>query len=72
MQVLQEREDESLWKRCASDDFRIPEHVNLRIHPVRATQGKGLMPDSTSRFSINGKPILHFVRSALIPDHCIH
>lgn len=28
---------------------------------VRATQGKGLMPDNTSRFSIDGKPIHHFV-----------
>ncbi len=29
---------------------------------VRATQGRGLMPDETSRFSINGKPVHHFVR----------
>ncbi len=26
---------------------------------IRATQGKGLMPDGTSRFSIGGKPIHH-------------
>ena len=31
------------------------------IHIVRATQGQGLMPDKTSRFSINGQKILHFV-----------
>lgn len=30
-------------------------------HAVRATQGQGLMPDKTSRFSINGQKILHFV-----------
>lgn len=29
--------------------------------PVRATQGKGLMPDSTSRFTCKGKPVHHFV-----------
>ncbi|KAI0301843.1 class III ADH enzyme [Multifurca ochricompacta] len=28
---------------------------------VRTTQGQGLMPDKTSRFSINGQQILHFV-----------
>jgi len=28
---------------------------------IRATQGKGLMPDGTSRFSINGKPIHHYM-----------
>src|ERR1700723_668536 len=28
---------------------------------IRATQGKGLMPDGTSRFSKNGKPIYHYM-----------
>jgi S-(hydroxymethyl)glutathione dehydrogenase/alcohol dehydrogenase len=28
---------------------------------IRATQGKGLMPDGTSRFSFQGKPILHYM-----------
>ena len=28
---------------------------------IRATQGKGLMPDGTSRFSINGKPVHHYM-----------
>ncbi|HEX4077643.1 MAG TPA: S-(hydroxymethyl)glutathione dehydrogenase/class III alcohol dehydrogenase [Rhizomicrobium sp.] len=28
---------------------------------IRATQGKGLMPDGTSRFSKNGKPVLHYM-----------
>ena len=28
---------------------------------IRATQGKGLMPDGTSRFSLNGKPIFHYM-----------
>ena len=28
---------------------------------IRATQGKGLMPDGTSRFSINGKPLSHYM-----------
>jgi S-(hydroxymethyl)glutathione dehydrogenase / alcohol dehydrogenase len=28
---------------------------------IRATQGKGLMPDGTSRFSVKGKPIHHYM-----------
>src|SRR5512137_592329 len=28
---------------------------------IRATQGKGLMPDGTSRFSIGGKPLYHYM-----------
>jgi S-(hydroxymethyl)glutathione dehydrogenase/alcohol dehydrogenase len=37
----------------------LPENSIILI--VRATQGQGLMPDKTSRFSINGQKILHFV-----------
>ncbi len=28
---------------------------------IRATQGRGLMPDGTSRFSLNGKPLHHYM-----------
>jgi S-(hydroxymethyl)glutathione dehydrogenase/alcohol dehydrogenase len=28
---------------------------------IRATQGKGLMPDGTSRFSLDGKPVHHYM-----------
>lgn len=28
---------------------------------IRATQGKGLMPDGTSRFSVDGRPIHHYM-----------
>jgi S-(hydroxymethyl)glutathione dehydrogenase/alcohol dehydrogenase len=28
---------------------------------IRATQGKGVMPDGTSRFSLNNKPIYHYM-----------
>ena len=30
---------------------------------VRATQGKGVMPDGTTRFSYNGEPIYHCMGS---------
>jgi Zn-dependent alcohol dehydrogenase len=32
---------------------------------VRTTQGKGVMPDGTSRFKCKGKDILHFVSCLL-------
>src|SRR5580765_5609983 len=28
---------------------------------IRSTQGQGLMPDGSSRFSLNGKPIAHYM-----------
>src|SRR3984893_13265931 len=28
---------------------------------IRATQGKGLMPDGNSRFSLHGKPLYHYM-----------
>ena len=40
---------------------------NLPVAPlqlctaIRATQGKGLMPDGTSRFTLDGEPIFHYM-----------
>lgn len=41
-------------KRCLS------RKTNL-CGAIKATQGKGLMPDGTSRFSLNGEPIHHYM-----------
>src|SRR5204862_6991404 len=38
---------------------------------IRATQGKGLMPDGTSRFSKNGKPILHFMGTSTFSEYTV-
>ena len=40
---------------CRECDFCLHPKTNL-CQAVRATQGQGLMPDGTSRFSLNGKP----------------
>ena len=45
---------------CRQCDFCLNPKTNL-CQSVRATQGQGLMPDGTSRFSLNGKPILHYM-----------
>ena len=38
---------------------------------IRATQGKGLMPDSTSRFSLRGKPIHHYMGCSTFANHTV-
>ena len=38
---------------------------------IRATQGKGLMPDATSRFSIDGKPIFHYMGTSTFANHIV-
>ncbi|WVQ86178.1 S-(hydroxymethyl)glutathione dehydrogenase [Cryptococcus sp. DSM 104549] len=38
---------------------------------VRATQGKGVMPDGTSRFKCNGKEILHFMGCSTFSQYTV-
>jgi len=38
---------------------------------VRATQGKGVMPDGTSRFKCNGKDILHFMGCSTFSQYTV-
>lgn len=45
---------------CRECDYCLHPKTNL-CQKIRGTQGKGLMPDGTSRFSLNGKPILHYM-----------
>lgn len=45
---------------CRECDFCLHPKTNL-CQKIRSTQGQGLMPDGTSRFSLNGKPILHYM-----------
>jgi S-(hydroxymethyl)glutathione dehydrogenase/alcohol dehydrogenase len=38
---------------------------------VRATQGKGLMPDGTTRFSYNGQPIYHYMGCSTFSEYTV-
>ncbi|HEY3801913.1 MAG TPA: S-(hydroxymethyl)glutathione dehydrogenase/class III alcohol dehydrogenase [Kofleriaceae bacterium] len=38
---------------------------------IRATQGKGLMPDGTSRFSIDGKRIMHYMGCSTFSSYTV-
>lgn len=45
---------------CRQCDFCLHPKTNL-CQAIRTTQGQGLMPDGSSRFSLDGKPILHYM-----------
>ena len=38
---------------------------------IRATQGKGVMPDGTSRFSWKGKPVLHYMGCSTFANYTV-
>jgi S-(hydroxymethyl)glutathione dehydrogenase/alcohol dehydrogenase len=38
---------------------------------IRATQGQGLMPDGTSRFSFEGKPIFHYMGCSTFSNYTV-
>ncbi|MGQ7245933.1 S-(hydroxymethyl)glutathione dehydrogenase/class III alcohol dehydrogenase [Halomonas sp. V046] len=38
---------------------------------VRETQGKGLMPDGTSRFSLDGKPLHHYMGTSTFSEYTV-
>src|SRR6185437_8105722 len=38
---------------------------------IRPTQGKGVMPDGTSRFSLNGKPIHHYMGCSTFANYTV-
>ena len=45
---------------CRQCNFCLHPKTNL-CQSIRTTQGQGLMPDGTSRFSLDGEPILHYM-----------
>lgn len=38
---------------------------------IRATQGQGLMPDGTSRFSLNGEKLFHYMGCSTFANHTV-
>jgi S-(hydroxymethyl)glutathione dehydrogenase / alcohol dehydrogenase len=55
---------------CRQCKFCLSRKTNL-CQAIRATQGKGLMPDGSSRFSIKGKPILHYMGTSTFANHIV-
>jgi S-(hydroxymethyl)glutathione dehydrogenase/alcohol dehydrogenase len=55
---------------CGECDFCTSGKTNL-CQAIRATQGQGLMPDGTSRFSLNGKPIHHYMGTSTFSEYTV-
>jgi len=55
---------------CRECKFCLNPKTNL-CQAVRATQGQGLMPDGTSRFSLDGKPILHYMGCSTFSNYTV-
>ncbi len=55
---------------CRQCKFCLSRKTNL-CQQIRATQGRGLMPDATSRFSLGGKPILHYMGTSTLSNHIV-
>jgi S-(hydroxymethyl)glutathione dehydrogenase/alcohol dehydrogenase len=55
---------------CGECKFCKSNKTNL-CSSVRATQGKGLMPDGTSRFSYEGQPIYHYMGCSTFSEYAV-
>ncbi len=56
---------------CRECDYCLHPRTNL-CQAIRTTQGQGLMPDGTSRFStLDGDPILHYMGCSTFSNHTV-
>ncbi|WP_045760499.1 S-(hydroxymethyl)glutathione dehydrogenase/class III alcohol dehydrogenase [Xanthomonas albilineans] len=55
---------------CRACKFCLSGKTNL-CQAVRVTQGKGLMPDGTTRFSYNGQPIYHYMGCSTFSEYTV-
>ncbi|BDW90620.1 S-(hydroxymethyl)glutathione dehydrogenase/class III alcohol dehydrogenase [Thalassospira tepidiphila] len=55
---------------CGECKFCKSGKTNL-CQKIRETQGKGLMPDGTTRFSQNGKPIYHYMGCSTFSEYTV-
>jgi len=55
---------------CGTCSFCTSGKTNL-CQAIRITQGQGLMPDGTSRFSMNGQQILHYMGTSTFSEYTV-
>lgn len=55
---------------CRECDYCLHPKTNL-CQAIRSTQGQGVMPDGTSRFSLKGKPILHYMGTSTFSNFTV-
>ena len=55
---------------CRECSFCTSGKTNL-CQAIRETQGRGLMPDETSRFSLNGKQLYHYMGTSTFSEYTV-
>ncbi len=55
---------------CRECDYCLHPKTNL-CQAIRSTQGRGLMPDGTSRLSYKGKPVLHYMGCSTFSNYAV-
>ena len=55
---------------CGTCRFCQSGKTNL-CQSIRVTQGQGLMPDGTSRFTLKGKPIFHYMGTSTFSEYTV-
>ena len=55
---------------CRQCEYCLSRKTNLCVS-IRATQGRGLMPDGTSRFSCNGEPVFHYMGTSTFANFSV-
>jgi S-(hydroxymethyl)glutathione dehydrogenase/alcohol dehydrogenase len=55
---------------CGECRFCLSGKTNL-CQKIRVTQGQGVMPDGSSRFSLDGKPLLHYMGTSTFSEYTV-
>ena len=55
---------------CRQCEYCLNPKTNL-CQSIRTTQGQGLMPDGTSRFSLDGKPLKHYMGCSTFSNYTV-
>ena len=55
---------------CRKCEYCLSGRTNL-CQAIRVTQGQGLMPDGTSRFSLNGKKVFHYMGCSTFSNYTV-
>ncbi len=55
---------------CRQCEYCLSGKTNL-CQAIRVTQGQGLMPDGTSRFSLNGKTLYHYMGTSTFANYTV-
>ena len=55
---------------CRQCEYCLNPKTNL-CQAIRSTQGQGLMPDGSSRFSLDGRPVLHYMGTSTFANYTV-